>query len=129
MVPAAMTNFGGGQQYGQQQQGINTNIEWVQGGATSVNAIQLPNNTMWAFWDNNEDVIYVKTVDSNGRLSLDTYDITLRDGTKREEPTTDYVTRAQFDELSEQFTKQLADLTKKLNDFKSKVGQGKKEAK
>ena len=43
-------------------QGINTNIEFIIGGEQAVNVIQLPVNTSWSFWDREADVIYVKNV-------------------------------------------------------------------
>lgn len=117
---------------------LNTNIEQVQGGPVSVNAIQLPPNSLYSYWDPVEPYIYVKAVDLNGRPSMKTLYYQDVEEMPKEEPeataptidTSMFVTKEQFDEMSDTLTKQINDVIKKLNDFKSKVGNvNKKENK
>ena len=129
-----MVNYQPQQQYITNQSGVNTNMEFIQGGETAVNVVQLPNNSLFAYFDNDYDTVYFKTVDNNGRASVQAYDLVPKDQTADAGPvptidTSEFVTKEQFDELSDRFTQQMADIVKKLNDFKSKIGNmNKKEA-
>lgn len=109
---------------------VNTNIEMIQGGYASVSALQLPNNSMYCYFDDQKDVVYIKQVDANGRASVQAYDLVPQGQHTAETiattaaaiDTSDFITREQLDELSEQLTRQIADISKKLNDFKAKMG-------
>lgn len=109
-----------------------SNIIWVQG-ESGAKAYILPNGNTMALWDSEQQTIYVKSVDANGRPTMTILDYVDRNApTVTEEPITqNYVTQDQLESFSNQVTQQMADLQKKLNDFKSKIGNinSKKEAK
>ena len=112
------------QQYYQPQQAVmpqqnqqsvpqmNTNIVWVQGisGAKSYN---LPNNTTLPLWDSEAQVIYIKSVDANGKPSMTILDYTERDpeAGNTQPVNAEYVTKEQMETLNEQ----LASFSKKLD--------------
>ena len=119
----------------QQQNNINTNIQRIQGGPVSVNAIQLPPNSIYVYFDadNESPFFYVKSVDANGRPSLKSFIYFDADEYQKSqqaavaeannEPTANnYVTKEQFDEAIEKLNTQMAENLKKLNDFKAKIG-------
>lgn len=123
------------QQVQQPQSGnINTNIQRIQGGPVSVNAIQLPPNSVCVYFDADSEspYFYVKSVDANGRPNLKTciyFDV--EDYQKQQAQivqaaeateTNNYVTKEQFDEAIEKLNAQMAENLKKLNDFKAKIG-------
>lgn len=125
----------------QQQNNINTNIQRIQGGPVSVNAIQLPPNSVYVYFDadNESPYFYIKSVDANGRPSLksfiyfdvEEYQKQQTAVVEASEPMANYVTKEQFDEAIEKLNNQMAENLKKLNDFKAKVGNStvKKESK
>lgn len=90
--------------YSQTQQSMNSPMVWVQGEA-GAKAYVLPNGTTLPLWDSEAQVIYIKSVDMNGKPSM-----TILDYTDRNEPSSsgekqpEYVTRDQLDSLSAQFT-------------------------
>ena len=117
----------------QQQPNINTNIQRIQGGPVSVNAIQLPPNSVYVYFDadNESPYFYVKSVDANGKPSLHSFiyfdveeyqkqQATIVE-TTNEQQASNYVTKEQFDEAIEKINNQMAENLKKLNDFKSRV--------
>lgn len=115
----------------QQQTNINTNIQRIQGGPVSVNAMQLPPNSIYVYFDadNENPYFYIKSVDANGRPSLktfiyfdvDEYQNQQQQNVKLEDTDSNYVTKEQFDEAIEKINNQMAENLKKLNDFKSRV--------
>ena len=121
------------QQQQQQQPNINTNIQRIQGGPVSVNAIQLPPNSVYVYFDadNESPYFYVKSVDANGKPSLhsfiyfDVEECQKQQAaiveTTNEQQVSNYVTKEQFDEAIEKINNQMAENLKKLNDFKSRV--------
>lgn len=83
---------------------------------------------MFCYFDDQKDVIYIKQVDNNGRASVQAYDL-VPQGQNTENAASasaidasNFITKEQFDELSGQLTQQIADISKKLNDFKAKMG-------
>ena len=115
----------------------NSNIIWIQGEGAAKSYI-CPNGSTIALWDSEAQTIYIKSTDLNGRPTMTVLDYVNRDAApasvvETTEATTappqDYVTQTQLNELTESFAAQIAELTKKLNDFKSKVGNTKKENK
>lgn len=118
----------------------NSNIIWIQGEAAA-KAYICANGTTIALWDSEAQTIYIKSTDMNGRPTMTILDYVNRDAptppvveaaatvTATTTPPQDYVTQTQLNELTDSFAAQIAELTKKLNDFKSKVGNTKKENK
>lgn len=119
----------------QPQNNINTNIQRIQGGPVSVNAIQLPPNSVYVYFDadNESPYFYIKSVDANGRPSLKSFiyfDVEEYQNqpaqqaqvVETNESQTSYVTKEQFDEAIEKLNNQMAENLKKLNDFKAKIG-------
>lgn len=146
--------YSGGQQqsfypqpvnFGQPQQNINsissneanTNIIWMQGGENTVKSTMMPNSTQYAFFEQDGNKFYIKTVDQYGKSSVEPYiyfpenevpQILLQGqqtDVSQSVPMIDtsaYVTQEQFLEMSDQLTKQIQEISKRLNDFKSRVG-------
>ena len=104
---------------------MNTNIQWVEGQNAAESYI-LPNGIQsWSLWDSKENIIYIKSFDSNGKpftKRLRYIDIDAPPETEEVSENVNYITKEQFDKLSEQLNTQISELTKKLNDFKSKIG-------
>ena len=120
------------------QSNVNTNMPYVNGGQIALNAIGLPRNTMWCFWEQGKPYFYVKTVDANGISSVETYKysqvingIEENDMGVRPVPTQQqgdvYVTNEKFTQFSDDIAQQLKQLQKSLNDFKSKIGNANKK--
>ncbi len=105
-------------------QEISTNIQWIEGQNAAESYI-LPNGiNSWALWDSKQPIIYVKSFDSNGKPFTKRLQYVDLDAPPVQEETTvqeNYVTQEQLQQISEQFTSQVVELTKKLNDFKSRV--------
>ena len=100
----------------------NNNIIWVQGEGGAKSYI-VPNGSTYALWDSEQQTIYVKSVDINGRPTMTVLDYVDRNAPSDKETNfTDYVTQQQLSELSTQLNQQVQDLQKKLNDFKSRIG-------
>lgn len=104
---------------------MNTNIQWVEGQNAAESYI-LPNGVQsFALWDARNPIIYVKSFDSNGKpftKRLQYVDLDAPPETEEVSENVNYITKEQFDKLSEQLNTQISELTKKLNDFKSKIG-------
>lgn len=88
-----------------QQNAPSTNLFWVQG-IESVKAQNVPIGGKMVFFDSEESLIYIKSVDDTGKP-----EITVLEYTQRvEEPKTqsaqslDYVTKDQLDTLNQQFS-------------------------
>lgn len=103
-----------------------TNIQWITGGIASVGAIQTPANSMFCFFDSNEPKLYFKSVDGNGKPNIKIYEYTEYNPEASQNENTfssdNFATKEQLTEISEQLSKQITDLRKSLNDFKSKIG-------
>ena len=117
MVPTMNQNY-------QQNVQANNSIIWVQG-ENAAKSYPVAPNTAIALWDSEQQTIYIKSVDSNGIPSLKVLDYIDRDNEIVQNDNTNesnYVTQDQMNDFSEQIKQQMADLQKKLNDFKSRVG-------
>ena len=123
--PANWVNQG----YQQQAQGngITTNIQWVES-QSAAESFQLgPSITSWALYDAKNPYIYIKSYDQNGKpytRRLKYIDMDAPEEEQGQEKTIDisgFVTQEQLDQFSDQISKQIADLQKKLNDFKSRI--------
>lgn len=113
-----------------QQQNVSQNsIIWVQG-ENAAKSYPVNPNTAVALWDSEQQTIYIKSVDANGRPSLKILDYIDRDNeivqNTQNDNAPEYVTQEQMTTFSEQINSQMAELQKNLNDFKSKVGNMKK---
>ena len=94
-------------QYQQNQQHVNnTNIIWIQG-EEAAKAQNVPNGCNMAFFDSENQCIYIKSVDMSGKPSLTILDYTERgakeEEKKPEEPKIEYATKEQIDNLNTQF--------------------------
>lgn len=118
-----MTPVMSNQNYQQNVQ-ANNSIIWVQG-ENAAKSYPVAPNTAIALWDSEQQTIYIKSVDSNGIPSLKVLDYIDRDNEIVQSDNTNeinYVTQDQMNDFSEQIKQQMADLQKKLNDFKSRMG-------
>ena len=90
--------------YQQNVQSVNSNLIWVQG-ISGAKAYNIPNGTTLPLWDSEAQVIYIKSVDANGKPSMTILDYTERDE-NAETPTNvpEYATKEQIDKLNEQFS-------------------------
>ena len=104
---------------------MNNNMVWVQGEA-GAKAFVLPNNTTLPLWDSEAQVIYIKSVDANGKPTMTVLDYTDRNTPEqKQEVPAEYVTITQFNELKNQndalikeLKDQVSDMREKLSDFK-----------
>lgn len=131
-------NFGQQQnQSSVQSNESNTNIIWMQGGINTVKSAMMPNGSQFAYWDQDENKIFVKTVDQYGKSTVETLVYFSENelpqvlqqnqqvDAQQSGPVLDtsvYVTQEQLTELQEQLSKQITEVQRSLNNFKSKVG-------
>ena len=100
-----------------QPQQQNSPMVWVQGEA-GAKAYVLPNGTTLPLWDSEAQVIYIKSVDGNGRPSMTILDYTDRNApAETEASSVEYVTKEQMDQLNGQF----AEINEKLNSMSKYV--------
>ena len=85
----------------QNQQGL----IWVQGEQAAKSYLVVPNTTV-QLWDSEEKVIYLKSADASGMPSMKVLEYKIR-GEEEAKPAPEYVTKADFDALSEK-VKELA---------------------
>ena len=89
-----------------QQQANNTNIIWIQG-EEAAKAQNVPNGCNMAFFDSENQCIYIKSGDVSGKPSLTILDYTERgakeEAKKPEEAKIEYATKEQIDNLNTQF--------------------------
>lgn len=103
-----------------QQQTSNSNLIWVQGEAGAKSYLVAPNTTV-QLWDSEKQTIYLKSADASGMPSMKTLDYTIRE-TPQAAPspavvnTPDYVTKAEFEQMSGQ----IAALRAELDDMNAK---------
>ena len=88
----------------------NTNLIWIQG-ENSVKAQYVPNGGKMVFFDSEEPVIYIKSVDASGKPEVTVLDYTERsNGDKNvnaayaSAPPVEYATKDQLDTLNDQFS-------------------------
>lgn len=106
------------------QQTMNNYMIWVQGEA-GAKAFNLPRNTTLPLWDSEANVIYIKSVDINGKPSMTTIhyneDVPSSENEKQAPiesvDTVAYATKEQFDSVIEQ----LKNLTEQVNSMESKL--------
>lgn len=105
-------------QYQMSPQSMNPGMIWVQGEA-GAKAYTLPNNTTLPLWDSEAQVIYIKSVDNNGKPTMTILDYVDRNApnTQEEKTQIEYATKDQVDQISEQ----LSSFNKKLGDFENYV--------
>ena len=77
--------------YQQNQQANQSNITWVQGEA-GAKAYIVPNGSSMALFDSENQVIYIKSVDSSGKPSLTILDYVDRDESKDKPETSSALT-------------------------------------
>lgn len=98
----------------------NSSIIWVQGEAGAKSYLVAPNTTV-QLWDSERQSIYLKSADASGMPSMKTLDYTIRE-TPQAAPspavvnTPDYVTKAEFEQMSGQ----IAALRAELDDMNAK---------
>lgn len=98
----------------QSQPQQNNSMVWVQGEA-GAKAFALPPNTTIPLWDSEAQVIYIKSVDANGKPTMTILDYVDRSAPtdQKENVTVEYATKEQIDSLTEQFKS----FNDKLNNF------------
>lgn len=100
------------QQPPQQQpaQQNNTNIVYVNG-IDDVRSRQLPANSNFVFLDNDNPIIYRKTVDGQGRMAVEVFDIVPHKETPTVQP--DYALKSDIKTLQEEVAKLRAEVNKR----------------
>ena len=108
----------------------NSNIIWVQGEA-GAKAQNVPNGCNMAFFDSENQCIYIKSVDASGKPSLTILDYKDRNAVerKKEDVNVEYATRDQIDGINEKLDElgqfvtkdQLDALNMHLNDLSSQI--------
>ena len=108
-------------------QSNNSNIFWVQGESGAKSFSNLVPGVPVALWDSEEQVIYIKTIDQNGKPSMTVLDYTERGVESKEKPATqiEYVTQEQFNNLNnEMVTKeQIGALDERLSSINSTMDE------
>lgn len=99
---------------------------WVQGEA-GMKAYMVAPNTRAILWDQDNPVIYIKTADANGVVSVKTLDYTER-GSEQNTNTVvtaspDAVTRNDLDILKDDLQRQINRLDSRINNMRNKGGQ------
>lgn len=99
---------------------------WVQGEA-GMKAYMVAPNTRAILWDQDNPVIYIKTADANGVVSVKTLDYTER-GSEQNTNTVitaspDAVTRNDLDSLRDDLQRQINRLDSRINNMRNKGGQ------
>lgn len=99
---------------------------WVQGEA-GMKAYMMAPNTRAILWDQDNPVIYIKTADANGVVSVKTLDYTER-GSEQNTNTVvtaspDIVTRNDLDSIKDDLQRQINRLDSRINNMRNKGGQ------
>ena len=99
---------------------------WVQGEA-GMKAYMMAPNTRAILWDQDNPVIYIKTADVNGVVSVKTLDYTER-GSEQSTNTVvtasqDVATRNDLDSLKDDLQRQINRLDSRINNMRNKGGQ------
>lgn len=97
---------------------------WVQGEA-GMKAYQMAPSTRAILWDQDNPVIYIKTADANGMVSVKTLDYTERgaDGNKivtATEPNADFATKEDIEALKDSLQRQINRLNSQINNMRNK---------
>ncbi len=91
----------------QNVQPVQTPLQQTQGlirvtGMEGAKAYQMPPNSLTALFDNNEDIFYVKSTDGAGFPTIKAYKFMPAEEPKQEQPTSNFVTRQEFEQLKEE---------------------------
>ncbi len=82
------------------------NPVWVKGEEEAKRYSIFPGSTV-PLWDSENQIIYLKSADMNGMVSMKIIDYTIREDDKKDSSSADYVTKEDFkafaDKISEQF--------------------------
>lgn len=89
------------QQQQQQTMQSNTNKIFVNG-IDDVKNRYVPNGTSMMFLDNDKPLLYDKSVDNNGKMSLEVYDISKHTEVENKINPNDFVTKKEFEEWKSQ---------------------------
>jgi len=90
-------------QYPQYQQ--ETGINWIQGGLNTVKNYHIAPNTSVALWDQDEQVIYLKSADSSGMATIKILDYTIRDTQPQLQNESKYATKDDLAEIKNEISK------------------------
>ena len=99
----------------------NQAIIWVPNEKSANDFIVAPNNAV-TLWDMNAPVVYVKKADASGKPTMTTYDLVERTQAvitttvPRKDPSEEYVTRREFDELVAKLTAPSVRPTRKVKE-------------
>jgi len=100
---------------------------WVQGEA-GMKAYMMAPNTRAILWDQDNPVIYIKTADANGVVSVKTLDYTERGSEQNANPVianaeVEFVTKQDFEAMKDGFQRQINRLGSQINNMRNKGGQ------
>lgn len=100
---------------------------WVQGEA-GMKAYMVAPNTRAILWDQDNPVIYIKTADANGVVSVKTLDYTERGSEQNTNPIianteAEFVTKQDFEAMKDGFQRQINRLGSQINNMRNKGGQ------
>lgn len=100
---------------------------WVQGEA-GMKAYMMAPNTRAILWDQDNPVIYIKTADVNGVVSVKTLDYTERGSEQSSNPVianaeVEFVTKQDFEAMKDGFQRQINRLGSQINNMRNKGGQ------
>lgn len=100
---------------------------WVQGEA-GMKAYMMAPNTRAILWDQDNPVIYIKTADVNGVVSVKTLDYTERGSEQNANPVianteVEFVTKQDFEAMKDGFQRQINRLGSQINNMRNKGGQ------
>lgn len=84
--------------YNQQQPQQNTNIIYVNGIEDAKNRYLMA-NSRYAFFDNDKQMIYIRTVDNTGKSDVKVFSY----NEQAEQPKADYAVKSDFEKLKQQF--------------------------
>ena len=122
--PGAYSGFTPPQQpmgsgYGAYQQPVNGLVRVTGYEGARAYASKMPPNSNMAVFDGDRDSFYVIVTDGAGFPTINTYDFSPREiSVQPESPTSDYVTRAEFEELQ----RKISDLCSLTSDLPPKGG-------
>ena len=102
-------------------QSNNGGMVWVQGESGAKSYI-VPNGQTMVLWDSEDQVIYIKSVDQQGKPQMTILEYHERDvSNKKDEKPVEYVTLEQFDKINSKNTEAINDLTAQLSDMRQKL--------
>lgn len=129
MYPSSFTNTTSAVPVNYQQNpqvNNSSNITWVQGEA-GAKAFIVPNGASMALFDSENQVIYIKSVDSSGKPSLTILDYVDRDAQPKEQEQkvdeTKYATAEQFDSFKKESLKTISDLSNQIENMQKQLSE------